>query len=91
MLLWRRGSSGGLLSLVKQCLARLVPGRVTQGSCSDAVIGWAQVYFREISQTIEPKVDLYGNLGRIYKHLVYNILYFISPDFILLIHICNTI
>ena len=31
--------------LVKQRLARLVPGWVTQGSCSGAVIGWVQVYY----------------------------------------------
>ena len=31
-----------LLLLVKQHLARLVPGWVTQSSCSGAVIGWAR-------------------------------------------------
>ena len=31
--------------LVKQRLARLVPGWVTQGSCGGAVIGWVQVYY----------------------------------------------
>ena len=31
--------------LVKQHLARLVPGWVTQGSCDGAVIGWVQVYY----------------------------------------------
>ena len=33
-----------LLLLVKQRLAWLVPGWVTQGSCSGAVTGWVQVY-----------------------------------------------
>ena len=33
--------------LVKQRLARLVPGWVTQGSCGGAVIGWVQVYYRK--------------------------------------------
>ena len=37
--------SGGLLLIVMQRLARLVPGWVTQGSCSGAVIGWVQVYY----------------------------------------------
>ena len=31
--------------LVKQCLARLVPDWVTQGSCGGAVVGWVQVYY----------------------------------------------
>ena len=35
----------GLLLLVKQRLARLVPGWVTQGPGGGAVVGWDQVYY----------------------------------------------
>ena len=42
------GDSGGLLLLVKQHLALLVAGWMTQGSCGGAVIGWVQVYYISI-------------------------------------------
>ena len=38
------------------------------GSCSVSVVGWVQVYYREISQTIEPKVD-YSRLLVVYINI----------------------
>ena len=52
MLLWRRGWNGGLLLLVEQRLARLVPRWVTQGSRGGAVVGWVQVYYSFIPPEI---------------------------------------
>ena len=39
--------------LVKQRLARLVPGWVNQGSCWGAVVGWVQVYYSFIPPDIQ--------------------------------------
>ena len=38
------------------------------GSCSVSVVGWVQVYYWEISQTIEPKVD-YSRLLVVYINI----------------------
>ena len=87
MLLWQHGYSSGLLLLVKQRLARLVPAWVTQGSCSGAVIGWVQVYYKENS-TLQigkiPQLLFYGRCQKISETSCTGFCFVVLCSFILL-------
>ena len=56
--------------LVKQRLARLVPGWVTQGCCGGAVIGWVQVYYNTqyFLKVIAKRLQNFNSRGSLFRY-----------------------